>query len=78
MNIEHTWIGDLRIKLISPNGKETILHDFEGSSSDNIAKVYQLDSFIGEKSYGSWKLVVVDKVADDVGHIQNWKLNISL
>src|SRR5690606_27395636 len=32
LQIEHTWIGDLTVTLISPSGTETILHDRTGSS----------------------------------------------
>lgn len=36
LDIEHTFVGDLRVSLISPRGTEVILSDRRGSSGDNF------------------------------------------
>ncbi len=36
INVDHTFLGDLDVKLIAPNGTEVILADRIGSSSDNF------------------------------------------
>jgi subtilisin family serine protease len=76
VNISHTWIGDLIVKLISPDGTETILHNREGGSADNIHKTYFATEFENENSYGSWTLFVSDNAGLDLGSLDSWSLTI--
>lgn len=36
VNMEHTWIRDLEIELICPNGQSVLLHDFQGQEGNEI------------------------------------------
>lgn len=36
IEIVHSWISDLRVKLITPQGKEAVLHDHAGEDGDDI------------------------------------------
>ena len=77
INVKHTFIGDLKIKLSSPSGKSTILHNHEGGSSNHIMKTYSgniLETFIGDESAGNWKLQLVDSSARDKGRLESWQL----
>jgi subtilisin family serine protease/subtilisin-like proprotein convertase family protein len=74
VDITHTWIGDLIVKLVSPTGTEHVLHNREGGSADNIVKTWTLDNFNGEAIAGDWKLVVSDNVAADTGTLNSWNL----
>jgi subtilisin family serine protease len=76
VNISHTWIGDLIVKLVSPTGTEYVLHNKEGGSADNIVKSWTLDNFNGEALNGDWKLKVSDTVSIDTGTLNSWSLNI--
>ncbi len=76
VNITHTWIGDLIVKLISPNGTEAILHNREGSSADNIHQTYSPGDFLGENSQGAWTLFVSDNAGVDVGTLDSWTLTL--
>lgn len=36
VNMEHSWLRDLQIKLICPNGQQTILHDFYAKEGGEV------------------------------------------
>ena len=76
VNISHTWIGDLTVKLVSPAGSEFVLHNKEGGSADNLVKSWTLDNFNGEVINGDWKLLVSDTASIDTGTLNSWNLNI--
>ncbi len=77
VDITHTYIGDLRITLSGPNGKEAVLKKFdEGSSADDIRKSYDVKEFNGLKLAGDWTLTVVDTFAQDTGRINSWKIRV--
>jgi M6 family metalloprotease-like protein len=82
IDIAHTYIGDLRVRLRTPAGTEAILHDRTGGSADNIVKTYtaattpSLAAITGQAINGSWKLIVSDHEALDVGKLNKWSLTI--
>ncbi|MDK9764696.1 S8 family serine peptidase [Vibrio sp. D420a] len=73
LNISHTYIGDLRVTLTSPNGRQVVLHNNEGGSADDIITSFQAN-FSGVESQGTWQLRVVDSASRDVGTINSWTL----
>jgi subtilisin family serine protease len=77
VDISHTWIGDLVVKLTSPTGTEAVLHNREGGSADNIVKSWDLSAFNGEMATGTWTLSVSDNVGADTGTLNNWGLVIT-
>lgn len=83
VDITHTYIGDLRLTLISPSGTPVILHNRSGGGADNIHKVYdtslvpQLQNLVGEQAEGTWTLHVQDLASIDTGELQGWALEIS-
>jgi len=82
VDISHTWIGDLRVSLRSPAGSEVILHDGTGGSDDNLVRTYttantpSLAALAGQPAGGSWRLKVVDRDAQDLGKLNNWRVLI--
>lgn len=76
VNITHTYIGDLVVKLTSPLGTQSILHNREGSSADNIHKTYYPTIFRNESAQGNWILSVTDLAGIDVGTLDSWTLTI--
>lgn len=84
LDIRHTWIGDLRVILVSPEGTESVLIDRPGrspgnssgygSSADDIVFTVTSNAFWGEASGGAWTLRVVDSMAGDVGQLVSWSL----
>ncbi|RYV02883.1 peptidase S8 [Shewanella sp. OPT22] len=77
VDITHTWRGDLRVALTSPNGTEVVLHDGEGSSADDLVMSYSLADFNTEMAMGTWTLSVSDNANLDTGRLNNWGLTIS-
>lgn len=82
VDITHTYIGDLCVSLISPDGKMVKLHDREGSSRNDIHTDFSMSSlpslyqFSGEQAQGTWILQVQDLAAVDLGRLQNWSLEL--
>lgn len=80
VDITHTYIGDLRIDLMAPNGTSITLHDHQGGSTNNIRTVYTvsqvpaLRALIGKTIQGTWSLRVVDTWSMDVGRLNSWRL----
>jgi subtilisin-like proprotein convertase family protein len=83
IDIQHTYIGDLCVSLISPSGKIVKLHDREGGSRNDIHTDYSILSvpdlyrFAGEQAEGAWILKVLDLASEDLGRLQNWSLELS-
>ncbi|GGU27642.1 hypothetical protein GCM10010178_19820 [Lentzea flava] len=76
VKIAHTYIGDLAVTLVAPDGSTYPLHNHTGGSADNIDQTYTVD-LSGETANGTWKLRVTDNAANDVGRIDTWSLNLA-
>ena len=73
VDIKHTYIGDLIVDLIAPNGASVNLHNRTGGSTDNIQQTYTIDAS-SVAANGTWTLRVQDKARGDVGYIDSWSL----
>lgn len=78
VNIDHTYAGDVEVKLKSPSGKEVLLRAATGGrGSGTVNFTASPADFNGESSKGDWTLVVNDKAALDSGTLKSWNLNVS-
>ncbi|EFL34979.1 neutral zinc metalloprotease [Streptomyces viridochromogenes DSM 40736] len=74
VNIVHTYIGDLQVQLVAPDGTAYTLKGYgTGGSADNIDTTYTVDAS-SEAANGVWQLRVQDNAAVDTGYINSWKL----
>ncbi|MCX5405285.1 M28 family metallopeptidase [Streptomyces sp. NBC_00335] len=73
VNIVHTYIGDLVVDLVAPDGTLYNLHNRTGGSADNIVKSVTVNAS-SEVANGVWNLRVKDVAAQDVGYINSWKI----
>ncbi|WOX21975.1 M4 family metallopeptidase [Streptomyces solicathayae] len=73
VDIVHTYIGDLVVDLIAPDGSVYNLHNRSGGSADNINQTYTVNAS-SEVANGVWKLRVQDKAGIDTGYINSFKL----
>lgn len=73
VNIVHTYIGDLKVDLVAPDGTLYNLHNRTGGSADNIVKAVTVNAS-SEVANGVWKLRVNDNANLDTGKIDSWKL----
>jgi len=86
LDLTHTYIGDLIVNLISPDGTTVCLHNRSGGSADNIVGWYPdelpvsgpgtLDDFIGENANGDWELWVSDNAGADLGTVNSWCVRV--
>ncbi len=80
VNITHPYIADLKVSLLSPSGKELILHNRTGYSENDIVGNYpqtlkpdeSLEGFWGSKLDGIWTMKVRDLATGDSGTWGSW------
>jgi len=80
VDISHTYVADMVVSLISPEGTTVILHNNQGGDGDNVVGWYSgeltpfqsLDTLLGESITGDWQLHVTDIGPYDVGTINSW------
>jgi subtilisin-like proprotein convertase family protein len=84
IQIEHTFIGDLRVELFSPNGRRAVLHAQTGGGTDNLSLVLDSNApaspllpLVGQPVQGNWVLRVFDLVKQDVGKLKKWSLELT-
>ncbi|MGW4505567.1 M4 family metallopeptidase [Streptomyces sp. NPDC004436] len=73
VNILHTYVGDLRVDLVAPDGTVYNLRNRTGGSADNIVQQFTVNAS-SEVAAGVWKLRVADLASLDTGKIDSWKL----
>ena len=84
IDIRHTYIGNLRVELVSPAGRSVTLHNHDGGSSDDLRKTYStatipaLKAFLGTPLAGRWQLRVTDSWALDTGTLTSWRLDAKI
>lgn len=84
VDIKHTWRGDLRLTLTSPQGERIVLADRTGGSQDDIVRSFRSsdepDMFapvVGKSAKGEWRLKIEDMAEQDVGILAKWGLAIT-
>ncbi|HEY7560220.1 MAG TPA: M36 family metallopeptidase [Candidatus Binatia bacterium] len=84
VDIAHTFIGDLRVELVSPSGQQALLHDRFGGGEDNLIRIYDsllhpaLATLTHQPIEGNWELRVKDLAGRDVGKFNKWSLELAL
>jgi subtilisin-like proprotein convertase family protein len=77
LNITHTFIGDLVVTLIAPDGTSFIVSNRAGGATQNLIITNQaITAFNGHTAAGTWQLKVQDLAAVDVGTLNSWSLTI--
>ncbi len=80
VDISHSYISDLRIDLIAPDGTSVALHNHTGGSADDIKKTFSaadipaLRTLDGKVALGVWQLKVIDTFRLDLGTLNSWRL----
>ncbi len=82
VRVKHPYRGDLKIVLISPSGKQVILHDRSGIGADDVIGTYPttlqpkeaLSKIQGEALNGKWQLQVADLASSDLGTLESWNI----
>ena len=81
INISHTFVGDLRVELLSPTGRRAILHPRLGGAEHDLVMTYDsstpssaLATLVGQTIAGNWILRVSDLAGRDVGMLDKWSI----
>jgi len=75
VHITHTYIGDLVIDLLAPDGSSYRLKNSSNDSTDNLNTTYTAN-VSSEAANGAWKLQVRDVAAVDTGTLTSWTLTV--
>ena len=84
VDIDHTYIGDLRVELVNPQGQRALLHNKTGGQQDDLKITYESSSqatlapLVGKPVNGDWTLRVSDLIGNDFGKLNMWSLDIEL
>ncbi|MFI9647172.1 S8 family peptidase [Streptomyces sp. NPDC052040] len=74
VHIQHTYIGDLQVLLIAPDGAAYFLKPLGGGgSTHNIDTTYTVNAS-ARTANGTWRLRVGDYAMFDTGKIDSWSL----
>ncbi|EEP70784.1 peptidase S8 and S53 subtilisin kexin sedolisin [Micromonospora sp. ATCC 39149] len=76
VHIDHSVIGELDVRLISPNGTWYFLMDHTGGSSDRIDYTFTYD-LSAEPANGTWNLYISDNLAQGTGFLESWRINVA-
>lgn len=84
LDIRHSYIGDLKVSLITPGAKEILLHDRAGGGTDNLnislrstQEPQLFAACLGQSALGAWKLKIADTAQDDAGVLVKWGMAVS-
>ncbi|TMJ05908.1 MAG: hypothetical protein E6G97_01040 [Alphaproteobacteria bacterium] len=78
VSLLHTFIGDLRITLISPTGTESVLVDRPTGGQnprDNLDFTFSTNHDWGESPVGTWRLIVSDEGTGGTGSMGSFTLH---
>ena len=80
VDIEHTYIGDLRVDLVAPDGTAVVLHNNAGGSANDLMRTYAVQDtpalrpLLDRPIRGTWRLRVKDTARLDAGRLNGWRL----
>ena len=83
VEIRHPARGDLRIRLISPEGMGVLLHDRTEGLADDLFRTYTSAGHAGLAALtrggtrGDWELIVADTTGALTGTLEGWGLEIN-
>lgn len=84
LDIQHSYVADLRVALRAPSGTEVVLHNHQGGSRRALATTIDWDdrrgilhALAGQNGRGRWSLVVRDSVGADTGTLRTFSLRLT-
>ncbi|MBW4420208.1 MAG: S8 family serine peptidase [Myxacorys californica WJT36-NPBG1] len=84
VGIDHTYLGDIEVSLISPVGTVILLQGRTLGRRTQLQAVYTVQTtptlrrLLGQSAGGRWQLRVVDVIANDTGTLNFWKLTLGV
>ncbi|HSW05307.1 proprotein convertase P-domain-containing protein [Aquabacterium sp.] len=83
VDIRHSFIGDLQVSLVAPDGREAMVHNRSGGDQHDLARSWQssdnpgLATLRGATIAGTWRLRVRDIANLDSGQLRGWSLAVA-
>lgn len=83
VDITHTYIGDLSVKLESPDGEMVLLHNQKGGGADDLVRTFTAEdteallALAGKSMAGEWTLIITDTAAADQGRLNRWGIAVA-
>ncbi len=74
LDIAHTYQSDLRVDLITPQGKRVPVREQTGGGDNDLKGSVTVKLPAGTTGAGTWRLVVSDHTALDTGSLDGWTL----
>jgi subtilisin-like proprotein convertase family protein len=84
VDIQHTYIGDLIVRLVGPDGTRIDLHRRQGGGADDLILTFEessvpaLGTYLGKDIRGTWSLEVSDHARQDIGRLRRWSLEAEI
>jgi subtilisin family serine protease len=84
VDLDHTYLGDVEITLISPSGDRILLQGRTLGIRTKLQTSYTLTTtpalrlLLGTPTQGNWQLEIVDNIPGDSGKLNWWQLKIGL
>lgn len=84
VDIEHTYIGDLVVRVRAPDQTAVTLHNRAGGGTNNLRKSYDtvntpgLQALVGTTQPGTWVLEVTDSATADTGKVLRFGVELGL
>ena len=82
VEILHSYQGDIRLDLSSPQGTQVLLQKDHGLSGHDLVKTYDstdheaLKNLLGESFSGEWVLQIKDLLEHDTGRLNHWRIDV--
>lgn len=71
VDVEHTFRGDVSIRLVHPDGTTAQLQSNSSDGAANINQTYVVQDFVGKPALGAYRLIVADHAAVDTGTLRS-------
>lgn len=77
LDIEHSYRGDLSIRLVSPSGTiSTLAEQHTEDAGDHLRNyTFMSTQHRNENSAGDWQIIIADELEDEVGVLNSWKID---
>jgi subtilisin-like proprotein convertase family protein len=83
VEIRHTYVGDLVVRLVSPTGSDVTLSRNRGGARSNLNRTWRasdsrgLRQLVGTAGGGTWTLEVRDTAEVDIGTLDKFELRLT-
>ncbi len=84
VDVEHTFMGDLEISLIPPQGAPILLQSRTAGRLTRLQTTYDLRTtpalrlLLNQPARGTWQLRLIDLVPQNTGSLRRWQLALGL